>query len=196
MMIATVSTRLRHMVRLVHASTGIPLQGLRAQLEPALYGWSLRVLPDTVVVSVRTDVAPPPVPPKLVVTLTDGAVANLLVIPPLAERPPRTIVVDLTADEVDVSLQPVELTLTVVLTSPSTGTPRTAATVTARATSGPSPKPVIALPEVEPGTYRSAPALWTAAFVPLDLLVDGSLLRTLHMNFMTSATRTHLVDTT
>lgn len=197
--LATVTTTLRHTVRLVHASTRAPIRGLDAHLEPAPRGWSLRVLPDVLVVSARTD-APVPTaasaPPKLVVTLTDGALADVLVVPPVADRPPRTLVVDLTAADVEHVVHPVPMTLTVVLTTPSTGAPRTGATVTARATSGPNPKPSVSLPEVAPGTYRSAAREWTAAFTPLDVLVGGDPLRTLALDFSTVTTRVHLVDTT
>jgi hypothetical protein len=38
--------------------------------------------------------------------------------------------------------------------------------------------------------------VWTAAFTPLDLLVDGDLLRQLAVDHTRSATRVRLVDTT
>jgi hypothetical protein len=194
--LATVTTSLRHVVRLVHASTGAPVRGLSARLEPAAYGWSVRTLPDAVVVSARKDVAEPPTPPQAVVTLTDGRVADVLVIPTIVGRPPRTIVVDLTAEQVDAPVHPVPMTLTAVLSDPTTGEPRTGVTVVATATSGPDPKPTVPLPEVEPGTYRSAPVEWTAAFTPLDLLVGGNPLRTLAVDFTRPATTIHVVDTT
>ena len=194
--IASVTTRLRHVVRLVHASTGTPIRGLSARLEPTAYGWSLRTLTDAVVVSARTDVAEPATPPQAVVTLTDGALADVLVLPPVPDRPPRTVVVDLTADEVDVPLHPVPMTLVVVLTTVSTGAPRTGATLVAQASSGPGPLPTVALSEAEPGTYRSAAIEWTAAFTPLEVLVGGSPLRTLTVDFTRTTTTVHLVDTT
>ena len=194
--LATVTTTLRHTVRLVHASTGARLRGLEAHLEGAPAGWSLRVLPDVLVVSARADAREPGTPPTVVVTLTDGALADVLVVPPVAGRPPRTLVIGLDADEVEHVVHPVPTTLTVVLTTPSTGAPRTGATVTARATSGPNPKPSVNLPEVAPGTYRSAPVEWTAAFTPLDVLVGGQPLRTLTVDVRTTATRVDLVDTT
>lgn len=194
-MLASVSTRLRHRVRIVHASTGQAITGLTARLQPVPYGWGLRTLPDTVVVYARTDVAEPAVAPQLFVTLRDGAPAKLLVFPPLPGQPAYTVAVDLSAEEIEVPLHPVPMTLTVVLTVPSTGVPSTGRTVTARATSGPNPKPTIDLPEVEPGVYRSATVEWTAVFTPLDLLVGGSPLRTLSMDLTRSTTRIHLIDT-
>jgi len=194
--LATVTTTLRHTVRLVHASTGARLTGFDAHLEGAPAGWVLRVLPDVLVVSARADAPVPVVPPTVVVTLTDGVLADVLVVPPVAGRPPRTFVIGLDAVEVEHLVHPVPMTLTVVLTTPSTGSPRTGATVTARATSGPNPRPSVALPEVAAGTYRSAPVEWTAAFTPLDVLVGGQPLRTLTVDVTTSATRVDLVDTT
>lgn len=194
-LLATSTRVLRHTVRVVHASTGSPVRGLAARLEPTPHGWSLRALPDAVVVSARTDVDDPASPPDLVVTLTDAAAADVLALPVVAGRPPRTLVVPLTAAVLDVPVHPVPMTLTVVLTTPSTGAPRTGRTVTARATSGPNPRPTVALPEVSPGTYRSAAVEWTAALTPADLLVGGVLLRTLAVDPTRPATTVHLVDT-
>lgn len=197
MKLAEVTTRLRHRVRVVHASTGMPIAGVVARLDPVPYGWSLRTLPDgTTVVSARDDVIAPAAPPDLVITVVDGRAADLLVIPPLLDRPPNTILVGLTGAELEVSLHPVPMTLTVVLTTPSTGAPRRGRTVVARARSGPNPRPTIALPEVAPGTYTSAAVEWTSAFLPADLLVGGDLLRVLTIDLSTKATRIHLVDTT
>lgn len=196
MILATSTTELRHTVRVVHASTGRPVRGLRARLEPAPHGWGLRVTPGVVVVTARTDLEDPPSPPTAVLTLTAGARADVLVVPPVAGRPPRTVEVPLTSAELAVALHPVPMTLSAMLTRPSTGAPRTGAAVVARATSGAAPRPEIPLPETDPGTYRSAPVEWTAAFTPLDLLVDGSPLRTLTVDFTAGATRVHLVDTT
>jgi hypothetical protein len=194
--LAIVTTRLRHVVRLVHSSTGAPIPGLHARLSEPAHGWFVRTLPDTVIVSARTDVAEPSVPPRLEITLTDGALADLLMLPPMTGLPQRTVVADLTAEEVDIPLQPVPMTLSVALTTPATGKPRTGATLTARATSGPEPKPTVALSEAEPGIYRSAPTVWTAAFTPLDLEVDGRPLRSVTVDFTKRTSQVHLVDTT
>ena len=197
MSIATVTTLLRHQVRLVHATSGTPVTGLAARLEPPTWGWSLRVVGGVVVVSSLADLPATSVPPSHVsITVTDGAAADVLVIPPVPGEPPRTVLAALTAPEVDVPLDPVPMTLTVVLTTPSTGAPRTGRTLVARARTGPNPKPTIPLPEVSPGTYRSAPVTWTAPFVPADLLVGTRLLRVLSVDLSTTSTRIHLVDTT
>jgi len=48
--IATVTTELRHSVRLLHSSTGALVGPLSARLQPAQYGWSVRALADVVAV--------------------------------------------------------------------------------------------------------------------------------------------------
>jgi hypothetical protein len=194
-MLATVSTQLRHHVRLVHASTGKAITGLAARLQPVPYGWGLRTLPDAVVVFARTDVAEPAAPPQLAITVVDGVLAALLEFAPVPDQPAHTVVVDLTAEEIEVALHPVPMTLTVVLSVPMTGAPSAGRIVTARATTGPTPGPTIGLSEIEPGVYHSDPVEWTAVFTPMDLLVGGSLLRTFSMDLSRSATRIHLIDT-
>lgn len=197
MRLADVTTRLRHRVRLVHSSTGVPIAGVVARLDPSPYGWSLRTLADgTMVVAARDDAVVPATPPDLVITVVDGRTADVVVIAPLAGRPPGTVVVGLTAAEVDRPLHPVSMTLTAVLTTPATGAPRTGRTVVARARSGPSPRPTIALPEVAPGSYTSAAVEWTSAFLHADLLVGGNPLSVVTIDMSTKATRVHLVDTT
>ncbi len=196
MSIATSTTRLRHHVRLVHASTGAPIGPLTARLTAPRHGWAVRTVPDGVVVTARTDVVVPSTPPHLAVTVTDVALARLLVFPPEPDWPPYTVLVELDATEIEKPLDPVPMTLTVTLVTPSTGSPRTGRTVVARATKGASPRPEIALPEVAPGVYASAPAVWTAAFTPAELLVGGALLRTVSLNGLSVATRIRLVDTT
>lgn len=193
-LLATTTRVLRHTVRIVHASSEIPIRGLSARLEPVPHGWSLLTLPDTLVVSASTDVAEPLAPPDLVVTLTDGALVDVLVVPPLAGLPPATLVVPLVTETIDVAVHPVPMTLTVVLTTPTTGAPRTGRTVTARPVSGAGP--TVALPEVKPGAYCSAAVEWTAALTPADVCVGGSPLRTVAVDLTRPATTVHLVDTT
>lgn len=196
MSLATVTMRLQHHVRLVHASTGLPITGIAARLRPTGFGWSTRVAGASVVVAARADAPPLAGPATLSITVVDGVTAGVLAMPPLPDEPPRTVVVPLTAPEIDVPIPPVPMVLTVVLTTPSTGAPRTGRTVVARARSGPNPKPTIALPEVSPGAYTSAAVVWTSAFVPADLLVGTRLLRIFSIDLSTTTTRIHLVDTT
>lgn len=196
MTIATVRTQLKHHVRLTHASTGAPITGIVARLRPEAFGWSMRFAGADVVVAARTDAPPLTVTPEVAVTVVDGITADLLVIAALPGEPLNTVVVSLTAAEIDVPLHPVPMTLTVVLSTPSTGAPRTGRTVVARARSGPNPKPTIDLPEVTPGVYTSAAVEWTSAFLPADLLVNTKLLRVFSIDLSTAKTHIHLVDTT
>lgn len=196
-MLAVVTTTLRHEVRLVHAGTGRAVRGLRSALEPHPFGWSVRTTPEGVtVVAVRDDAPAPDADPVLVLTVVDGRTADLLVLPAVPGRPPRTVVVPLTAPVSDVTVQPAPQTLTVVLTTLGDGDPAAGRTVVARASAGTTPRPTIALPETVPGQYASAPVAWSADFRPADLLVDGALLRQVSLDPTTAATRVHLVDTT
>jgi hypothetical protein len=180
-MLGTTTVRLRHHVRLVHASTGAPINALAIHNGP-----HARIVPDGVVVSAPVGVT---TPSQLAITVTDGALADHLVFPP--GPPPRTVLVDLVLEQIEVALHPVPMTLTVELVTPLTGVPRTGRAVTAAGNAG----PPIALPEVEPGVYRSAPVEWTAAHTPAELLVDGNPLRTVQMDLRRTSTRVRLVDT-
>lgn len=192
----TTTTTLRHVVRLLHASTGEPLAGLTARLADPVPGWSVRTTADTAVVIARAGLREPASTPHLLLALAGGATAALLQIPAAPGLPPGCVVVALDAPVVDVRLHPVPMVLEVVLAGVDTGAPRTGATVAARATAGPSPRPTLSLPETAPGTYRSAAVEFTAAFTPLDLLIDTQVLRTLALDFTTTTTRIHLVDST
>ncbi len=176
-MFGSTTTVLRHHIRVVHASTGDPIRGLAV---PG--GQHARVVADGVVIAARADTA---LPDRLAITVTDGVLADLLVFP--SGAPPRTVLVDLTGQHLEVALHPVPMTLTVDLVVPSTGAPSTGRTVTTAAG--------VDLPEVGPGTYRSAPVEWTAALTPAELLVDGLPLRTVHMDLRATTTRVRLVDT-
>jgi hypothetical protein len=138
----------------------------------------------------------PAAAPILAVTLSSAASGEVLRFPPAPGQPARTVVVDLDAEEIDVHLHPVPMTLEVHLVEPSTGQPRQGRTVVARATRGPATRPTTPLPEGDLGVYTSAAVEWTAAFTPCELLVNGTLLRVLSMDFTSTTTIAHLVDTT
>jgi hypothetical protein len=195
--IASSAVGLLHRVRLVHASTGAPLRGLAAFLDPPPVGWTVRVLPDTVVVTgrVANPTPSPDPPPRLVVTLTDGAAAELLTLPAAADLPPRSVAVPLDSEVIDVDVHPRRMTLTVVLTG-SDGDPRAGRTVAAQGTRGPQPFPTLDLAEQGNGVYRSAAVEWTAALTPAELLVDGAPLRSFAMSFTAPATELHAVVAT
>lgn len=187
MTLTTTTVRLAHVVRLRHAATGEAIEPVRASGELP-YGWTMRVRGADVVVTTRDGTPVPAADPVITVSVGDLRTAALLATP--------TVDVPLTAAEITVDVAPVAMTLDVELSTPGTGAPRTGRAVVARATSGPTPRPTIALPETDPGVYGSGPVVWTAAFTPLDLLVDGDLLRQLAVDHSRSATRVRLVDTT
>lgn len=196
MTIATSTTRLQHHIRLRHASTGQPVGPLSARLVPPTFGWSTRVVADGAVVVARTEIADLAAPPRLALTVTDGRVADVLEIAPVSGQPPRTVLVNLTAAEINKTLRAVPMKLRVVLILPSTGKPATGRTLVARAKSGANPKPTIPLAEVEPGIYESSAVEWTSRFTPFDLLVGTKLLRTLSVDLTSTSTSIRLVDTT
>lgn len=187
--LAETTVRLEHRVSLRHAATGEPIGPVTAQPKtPLPTGWWLRTKGADVVVSRRDGAKAPDTTPVLVVSVADPLLALVLAA--------TTVEVPLTAADITVDVAPVPMTLAVELTTPSTGVPRTGRTVTARAASGPNPRPSISLPEISPGVYQAAPTVWTAAFTPLDLLVGGTLLRRLGVDFTRTGTRVRLVDTT
>jgi hypothetical protein len=196
MSLATVTTLLRHRVRLLHASTREPIRAGSATLEPAVPGWSLLVRPDGVVVSARGDAREPAEPPFLVLTVGDPVMEKQLDLPPVEGQPPGTVVVPLTAAEIDVPLRSTPRRLTVVLTAASSGAPATGRDLLARARSGATPRPTLRFTEGEPGTYRSDLVEWPDTFTPADLVVGRRLLRVLSVSFSSTETRIHLVDTT
>jgi hypothetical protein len=162
---------------------------LTAHIDALPVGWSFRVLRDgDVIVAIRDGSPAPAARPTLTVALADHRLALLV------ENP--VVNVPLTDPDIVVDVTPVHMTLTVELIEPTTLHPQTGCTVTAQATTGPSPYPAVTLDEGSPGLYQSVPAVWTAAFTPLDVLVDGALLRRLTVNFRRTATRVRLLDTT
>ncbi len=186
--VASTTVRLVHLVRLRHPATGAGVPLARAALEPRPYGWSVRVRGSDAVVVARDGVAAPAAPPSLRVTVAAPGADRLAA---------ADVVIPLTAPELTVDVTPLPATLAVELFTPGTGAPRTGRTVVARAGSGPNPRPTIALPEsTTPGTYRTAPVTWAATFVPLDLLVDGDLLRRITVDLTRAETLVRLADTT
>lgn len=183
----TTTVRLVHRVRMQHAVTGEPIH-VTAHLDTVPYGWTLRVRGADAVVTARDGVPTPAAPPTLTLAAADPRTAALLATP--------SVDVPLTSADITVDAAPALLRLAVELRAPTSGAPRTGRTVVARATGGPNPKPTVALPEGDPGVYRSAPVTWTAAFVPLDLVVDGDLLTQVTVDFARAETLVRLVDTT
>ena len=189
--LATTTVRQAHHVRLRHTVTGQTISPVTATIDALPPGWWMRVRGGDVVV-VRRDGATvppaPPTPPVLTVRIADQRQALLVTTP--------VVTVPLTSASITLDIPPVPMTLTVELRTPGTGTQRTGRTVIAQATSGATPRPSVVLIETTPGTYACAPATWTAAFSPLDLLVDGKLLRQVVLELTRLDTRLRLVDTT
>lgn len=183
----TTTVRLVHRVRMRHAVTGEAV-AITARLDAVPYGWSLRVRGTDAVVTARDGVPTPTTTPTLTVAAADHRTAAVLATP--------SVDVPLTSADITVDVAPAPMRLALELRTPGSGAPRTGRTVRARATTGPNPKPTVPLPEAAPGLYRSAPFTWTAAFIPLDLLVDGDLLRQLTVDLTRAETLVRLVDTT
>ena len=205
----TVITRVEHVIRATHASTGEPITPLDATFKSdRRLGQDLKVVAGTVVITMdlRLRKLPEPgvTPPKPVVTVSvpEGPVARRLAdldrdvtLDEVVE--PATPDLPLVPNEYAVAFDPVPMTLAVDLVRPGAGPaggPSTGKTVEARASNATR----IALPELAgtPGTYRSAARVWTAGFNPLDLLVGNTLVRRIAIDFARTETRVTVVDPT
>jgi hypothetical protein len=184
--LATRTVRLAHHVGLRHSVTGLPLGPVTARLDSSPPGWSVRVRGADVVVGVREGAPVPAAPPLLTVTVADPQLALVLATP--------SVSVPLTAPVIELDVDPVPMVLAVELRATGGG-PGTGRTVSARATRGPDPKPTVALLEVAPGAYESAAVVWTAPFLPLDLLVGAAPLRQVALDLTRTRTRVSAVDT-
>lgn len=195
--LGTTTTGLRHRVRLVHATTGAPIAPIALGPVPLAVGWAVRVVgPDVVVTATTTDAgsAADPAPTAVDVIITDGILVDHLALPaPAADQPPNSVRVPLGAPDIQVPVDPVPMTLTVVLTAQGATTASTGRTVAVRGTSG----TTIALPETTtPGTYRSTARTWTADHHPGDLRVNGQSVRKVAVDVARADTRIHVVDPT
>lgn len=195
--LGSTTTALRHRVRLVHATTGAPIEPIALGPVTLALGWAARVVgPDVVITASTTDAGPPtdPAPTVIDVIVADGTLAGHLALPaPAADQPPNSVRVTLGAPDVQVSVDPVPMTLTVVLSTQGATTASSGRTVAVRGTSGTS----IALPESPtPGTYRSTARTWTADHHPGDLRVNGQSVRKVAVDVTRADTRIHVVDPT
>lgn len=195
--LGTTTTGLRHRVRLVHATTGAPIAPIALGPVQLALGWAARVVgPDVVLTATTTDAGPAadPAPTMVDVVVADGNLADHLALPPAAaDQPPNSVRVTLGAPDIQVPVDPVPMTLTVVLTAQGSTTASTGRTVVVRGTSG----TTIALPETAtPGTYRSTARTWTADHHPGDLRVNGQSVRKVVVDVARADTRIHVVDPT
>lgn len=178
--LGTATVRLAHRVRLRHTADGLPL-AVTAAIDHLPAGWTMRVRGADVVLAVRDGAPAPAAAPVVTLTSVDAR--------PVAGP---EVTVPLTGADLVIDVDPVPMTLTVLLTAPD-GSPATGRTLTVRS---PSTATTVPVPEVGGGTYRTAPRTWTADLVPFDLLVDGTPLRQLALDLTRAATTVRLVDTT
>lgn len=199
MTIAQVLTETVFTVGARHRSTGEPLPIASATLSHGELGWVATVHGADAVVTSRRYLPPPP-PLVAAGPMSPGLAPQIAI--HLWEQPGGArlatydAAIPVTRGATIHEFDPAPATLQVYLVVPGTGAPRTGATVRARATKGPTPRATVALPETAPGVYTSNAVEWTSAFIPLDLSVDGSLLRQITVDFTRSTTRVHAVDTT
>jgi hypothetical protein len=192
--IASTETALVHRVGLVHASTGHSIFPAAPRLLPWPSGWTMRVAGDSVVIGARVGPVLAGPPPVLEVVLADAVLADHLALPAAVPgQRPRSVRVPLTAADIDVRLDPVPMSLTVVLTLAGSATPSTGRTVKVHGSAGPDrPLPETAVP----GMYTSAPFVWDQRYTPADLRIGATNVRKVSVDLRTTVTRIHLVDPT
>jgi hypothetical protein len=195
--LGTTTTGLRHRVRLVHATTGAPIAPVALGPVELPVGWSARVVgPDVVITASTTDAGPAadPAPTVVDVIVLDGTLADHLALPPAAaDQPPSSVRVTLGALHVQVPVDPVKMTLTVVLTAQGSTAASDGRTVEVRGASGAT---VALLESTTPGTYRSELRTWTSDHHPGDLRVNGQSVRKVAVDVTHADTRIHVVDPT
>ena len=190
-----------HVVRVVHATSGRPLELARPHLEPAARGWHARSVPGVGVVVWHTrplapatgpdDVPGPGTPPTLVVRVRGPRPDRLQIAAP-AGRARHTLVVELDARERTVAVAPLPTRLGVDLVD-GDGEPA-AGRVVALEPAGGAGSPV-ALSETTPGSYASPPTVWSSSFWPAHITVAGETRRTVHPDLLRDSSL-ELVDTT
>jgi len=186
--LATSTAATKHVVRLVHAATGQPITAIR--LAPVAWpiGWWARVVDGAVVVASTSATDGPD---HVDVVITDGGLASVLDLPaPVPGQPPNSVRAALTAEEIDIPVNPTELTLTVVIVG--TAGPAAGLDVRVRGATG---SPTVTLTEGEPGTY-SATRVWGANLINADLRIGSTTVRKVSLDYGHTETRIHVVDPT
>lgn len=201
--IATTTAATQHVIRLVHSSTGNPITAIR--LAPIAWptGWWARVVDGAVVVAAvlapetPETAGPIPEPPltagpaSVDVIVTDGLLASVLDFPtPEPDQPPHSVRVALAAAEIDVLIDPVQLTLTVVVNGDAG--PAKNLDVEVRGASG---SPIVTLDEVEDGVY-SATRVWGEDLINADLRIGDHPVRKVSLDYGHTETRIYVVDPT
>jgi hypothetical protein len=157
--------RVYHRIRVVHGGTGRPYAGIEAALtDPVWPHWLLRVRGADVVLATHDRFAadrPANTPVELHVT-------DLLLLERFANNGVAAITLRRNLDtDVTLTLTPTLVTLEVELVN-RLGAAHTGLTVAAESTGGFN----VPLPEVTPGIYRSAAAMWPPALQPFRI-TDG-----------------------
>jgi hypothetical protein len=192
--IASTQTALVHRVGLVHASTGRRISLAEPRLLPWPFGWTMRVADNNVVIGARRGAVLAGGPPVLEVVVADAVLADLLALPAVVPgQRPRSVRVLLTAADLDVPLDPVPMSLTVVLILVGTTSPSTGRSVKVRGSAGPDHSLV---ETAIPGTYTCAPFVWDQHYTPADLRIGTTNVRKVSVDFRTTETRIHVVDPT
>lgn len=176
--------RMENHVAVRHASTRLPIRVDASWDGPAPLGRTIRVRDGDVIVSADDRFPAPGAPPVIVVAVRDPLLAMRLAQP--AQQ------VTLSQPDITLDFDPVPMVVTVQLVR-ATGAASTGKTVQARGGGT-----TVPLPEVTatPGSYRSAARTWTAAFHPFELLVGGTLVRRVAIDFTRAETRVRVVDPT
>jgi hypothetical protein len=164
----TTVARLVHRVEARHATSGA-LVPVRAEAVDAAPGWRLTTKRGQAVV-VTTDVADPAAPPPRVALHVVGDALRARLAEP-------DVVVDLAAPVVVHGFQPLPTVLTVRLVTHA-GDARAGLAVLARPVSGAADIPLVEHPQ-RPGSYSTAPTVFTAAESPLVVLAAATPQRTL-----------------
>jgi hypothetical protein len=176
--------RLEHRVRARHASTLQPLDRLAATwVGEGPLGRALRVRGADVLVLADDRFEAPATPPAVRITVGDSSL-----LPRLGHA---SVDVELDRLELFADFEPAAMALVVRLIH-ANGTPSEGRPVEARGIGG-TTIPLAADPAA-PGTYRTPARVWSAAFNPLDVLVGGTVIRRVAIDFRRSETRITLVD--
>ena len=186
--IATTAATTKHVVRLLHGATQQPITAIRLAPIAWPYGWWARVVDGAVVVASTSTTDGPA---QIDIIVTDGMLASVLDFPtPVPDQPINSVRVPLTSDEIDVAINPSELTLTVVVAG-ATG-PAGGLDVKVRGASG---SPTVTLTEGEPGVY-SATRVWGANLINANLRIGAITVRKVSLDYGHIQTRIHVVDPT
>lgn len=175
-----------HHVLVRHGGTGLPYDRIEGRLvEPAWTPWLLRRHGADVVLAVSDRFADAePATTVVEVSVTDEA---------LLERFENAGVAQITVGrggdaDVELVLEPTPVALQATVVD-RTNAPRTGANVEARSTGT-----AVAMPEVSPGVYRSAPTTWDPQLQPFRISVNNHQRGQAALDYTRPITRVRVVD--